>query len=118
MQRAEDLQPVLLPAAVQHVCPASRHVACTVAAIVGPIASVYVVQVSSTETGAIFGNIVYEGTGAMDRQVTARPTLQQLGFQIWRIAVPISAQPTEPSTSVASSGAQVDASNAHGHGHS
>ena len=30
-------------------------------------------QVSSTETGAIFGNIVYEGTGAMDRQVTAMP---------------------------------------------
>ncbi len=26
-------------------------------------------QVSSTETGAIFGNIVYEGTGAVDRQV-------------------------------------------------
>jgi hypothetical protein len=31
------------------------------------------VQVSSTETGAIFGNIVYEGTGAMDRQVIATP---------------------------------------------
>lgn len=27
------------------------------------------IKVSSTETGAIFGNIVYEGTGAADRQV-------------------------------------------------
>lgn len=26
-------------------------------------------QVSSTETGAIFGNIVYEGTGAAERSV-------------------------------------------------
>jgi hypothetical protein len=65
------------PAAGPAVAPA-HDLPSVFTAAQGPDQRAVIMQVSSTETGAIFGNIVYEGTGAMDRQVTAMPHAAEL----------------------------------------